>query len=80
MTLKRRISDLLVAAFNAERRIDPYFRDAFDRVFQKPIESLVQAFINLRRRNQHLSIAEEQLLPNEEAITCLLYTSPSPRD
>jgi hypothetical protein len=72
MTLKRRISDLLVAAFNAERRLDPYFRDAFDRVFQKPIELLVQSFINLRRRNQHLSIAEEQPLPNEEAITAAI--------
>ena len=67
--LKRRISDLIVAAVNLERRVDPYFRDPFDRVFQKPISAVVQAFINRRRPDQRLGIAEEQLLPGAEEIT-----------
>jgi hypothetical protein len=50
-----------------ERRFDPFFRPAFDAVLRDPIARLVTALINWRRTDDKLAIAEERLLPNEEA-------------
>src|SRR2546427_4737753 len=69
MRIKKRINDLLLALFYFERRIDPYYRDTFDKILQKPISAVVQALINLKRKNEHLQIGEEKLLPNEQEIT-----------
>ena len=68
MSLARRVNDIAVALFLFERRIDPAFRPLFNRVLREPIAAVVQALINLRRPNEHLAIAAERLLPNEEAI------------
>ncbi len=69
MSIKKRIHDLFLALFYFERRIDPYYRDTFDKIFREPISALVQALINLRRKDDHLQIGEEKLLPNEKEIT-----------
>lgn len=69
MSIKKRINDLFLALFYFERRIDPYYRDTFDKIFRKPISTLVQALINFRRKDDHLQIGEEKLLPNEKEIT-----------
>jgi hypothetical protein len=44
-------------------------RRVFDRILSPPIASTVQFLKNLFRMNQHLKIAEERLLPNEDQIT-----------
>src|SRR6516162_10553451 len=44
-------------------------RPVFDRTLQHPITSVVQFLKNLFRKNTHLRIAEERLLPNEDQIT-----------
>ncbi len=67
--LKRWINDAVVALLNLERRIDPYFRDVFDRVFQRPLVRVTQALINFKRPDEGLGIAEERLLPDEEELT-----------
>src|SRR5688572_26406017 len=72
MRLSKAINDALVAIVLAERRVDPYFRDAFDAVLQRPLSTAVQGLINLRRRDEHLAIAEERLLPDEEKITAAI--------
>ena len=51
---------------HVERRFDPFFRPAFDAVLRDPIATLTTALINMRRRNEHLKIAEEKPIPNEE--------------
>ena len=51
-----------------ERRVDPFFRPALDALLREPLAALVQALINLRRRNEGLRLAEEKLLPGEEAF------------
>lgn len=51
------------------RRLDRYYRDVFDACFQKPISAIAQFFINLLRPDEHLKIAEERKLPDEEEIT-----------
>lgn len=50
-----------------ERRIDPFIRPAFDAVLRDPIARLVTGLINRKRPNLGLKIAEEKLLPDEEA-------------
>lgn len=61
------ISDASMAFVHLERRFDPFFRPAFDAVLRDPIARVVTALINARRTNEGLNIAEERLLPNEEA-------------
>ncbi len=72
MSIKKRIHDVFLALFYFERRIDPYYRDTFDKIFRKPISALVQALINFKRKDDHLQIGEEKLLPNEKEITDLI--------
>ncbi len=69
MSIKKRIHDLFLALFYFERRIDPYYRDTFDKIFREPISALVQALINVKRKDDHLQICEEKLLPDEKEIT-----------
>ena len=72
MSIQKRINDLFLALFYFERRIDPYYRDTFDKVFRKPLSALAQALINSKRQDDHLQISEEKLLPNEKEITDLI--------
>ncbi len=60
-------SDASMAFVHLERRFDPIFRPAFDALLRDPIASLVTALMNWKRPNDGLRIAEEKLLPNEEA-------------
>src|ERR1039458_3442249 len=57
-----------IALMHLERRFDPFFRPAFDAVLRDPIARLVTAWINSRRPNDGLKIAEERLLPDEESF------------
>jgi hypothetical protein len=56
-----------VLAVQIERRFDPFFRPLFDRLFRDALSSGTTALINLKRRNEHLALAEEKIQPNEEA-------------
>jgi hypothetical protein len=60
------IADSALLALQMERRIDPFFRPAFDAVLRDPIARLTTALINKRRPNEGLRIAEEKPLPDEE--------------
>ena len=50
-----------------ERRIDPFFRPAFDKLFREFLTNIATALINLRRKSNDLKLAEERLQPDEEA-------------
>jgi hypothetical protein len=50
-----------------ERRFDPLFRPAFDALFRQLLTNVATALINFRRQDEHLSLAEEKLQPDEEA-------------
>jgi hypothetical protein len=69
VTVARRLNDALVGLLSLERRVDPYFRPAFDRLLRSPMAAMAQAAINARRRDPPLGLAEECLLPHEEEIT-----------
>jgi len=66
--LARAINRVAEAAIHWLRRRNPAYRDAFDRVFQAPLERLAQFLVNWRRKDEHLAIAEERPMPNEEEI------------
>jgi hypothetical protein len=68
LALGRVINRTAELVINWLRRRNPAYRAAFDRVFQAPLERFAQFLINLRRRNEHLAIAEERELPGEQEI------------
>jgi hypothetical protein len=61
------LCDTSTALVHLERRFDPFLRPAFDAVLRDPIASLLTSLMNSRRPNEGLEIAEEKLLPDEEA-------------
>ena len=66
-TLLNCISDASMFLLRLERRIDPWFRPAFEAFLRDPIARFVTDLINRKRPNEGLRIAEEKLLPDEEA-------------
>jgi hypothetical protein len=62
-----RLNGLLTFVLHAERRVDPFFRPAFDAVFRTALSNLTTALINRRRQDDGLGIAEERIQPDEEA-------------
>jgi len=62
-----RLSDLFTFLMHMERRVEPWFRPAFDATLRDPLARFVTDLINRKRPNEHLKIAEEKPLPDEEA-------------
>lgn len=52
---------------HVERRFEPFFRPALNRLLREPAARLLQAMINRRRADEGLALAEEKPLPGEEA-------------
>jgi len=65
--LKDWLVDASTALVHLERRFDPLTRPAFDALFRDPIANFVTGLINRKRPNDNLKVAEEKMLPNEEA-------------
>lgn len=66
----RIVHDALVRLLHLERRIDPFFRPAFDAVFQAPLAAATQALLSRRRRRwpeDASGVALENPLPDETA-------------
>jgi hypothetical protein len=62
-----RLNSVLTFFLHAERRVDPFFRPAFDAVFRTALSNVTTALINRRRYDDGLGVAEEQIQPDEEA-------------
>ncbi|HSV65725.1 MAG TPA: catalase family protein [Mycobacteriales bacterium] len=62
----RPFSDLVLWLWRLERRVEFLYRPLFDRWLRPPLFSFAQSVQNARRRNEHLGLAEERLLPDEE--------------
>src|SRR5271156_5963594 len=65
--LKDALNRVIVALLHFERRFDPFFRPAFDAVLREPMAAVIQALINRQRHDEGLGLAEEKLMPGEEA-------------
>src|SRR6266404_7847463 len=60
------LANASISFVHLERRFDPFFRPVFDAVLRDPLTSLTTALINMLRPDEHLKIAEEKPLPDEE--------------
>jgi hypothetical protein len=60
------LARVMLLAIHAERRVDPFFRPAFDKVLREPLSKATTALINLKRRDDGLGLAEERVQPGEE--------------
>jgi hypothetical protein len=67
MSTARFVNDTLDAFVKYTRRFTR-LRNAFDALLREPLFAVAQFFINLGRKNEHLAIAEETWLPDEEEI------------
>ena len=68
VSLLKIIHEALFSVLKVERRFDPFFRPAFDALAQEPLARLIQALMNLRRKDEGLRLAEEKQLPGETAF------------
>jgi hypothetical protein len=61
------ISNTLNSLVRFERRVDPFFRPAFDALLRDALSRLVTNALNKRRHDERLALAEERSIPDEEA-------------
>ena len=64
-----RFNDAVLSLVTLEHRFDPYFRDAFNWVFQRPIVEVTQLLLRILHRNPETRLCQEIPVPGEEAIT-----------
>ncbi|WP_222262817.1 catalase family protein [Modestobacter marinus] len=65
----RPLSDLFLWAWRLERRLEFLYRAHFDRWLRPPLFALLQALQNRLREDEHLALAQEKQLPDEERYT-----------
>jgi hypothetical protein len=66
MRLLKFIHDILMEILHIERRLEPLFRRQWNWLFREAIARVVQYFINLRRSDEGLQLAEEKEDPDEK--------------
>src|ERR1700682_1534720 len=69
------LANASISFVHLERRFDPFFRPLFDAVLRDPLTRVTTALINMRRPDEHLKIAEEKPLPDEEAYLQSIISS-----
>lgn len=67
--LLRAVNNFLITAALLQKRTDFLYRDAFDRTLRDPLFDATQALLNATRRDEHLGLAQEHELPDEERAT-----------
>src|SRR4051794_27544350 len=65
----RPLSDLFLWTWRLERRAEFLYRPQFDRWVRPVLFGLLQGLQNLLRKEEHLALAEEKPLPDEERYT-----------
>jgi hypothetical protein len=64
-----RFNDAVLSLVTFEHRFDPYFRDAFNWIFQRPIVEVAQLLLRILHRNPETQLCQEVPVPGEDAIT-----------
>jgi hypothetical protein len=59
MPLGPRINDAILSLVTLEHRVDPYFRDAFNALFQRPLVDITQFFLRHLHRNPETQLCQE---------------------
>ena len=65
----RPLSDLVMWLWHLERRFEFLYRPQFDRWLRPPLFNAAQWLQNRRRTDEHLALAEERHLEDEEELT-----------
>jgi hypothetical protein len=65
----RPFTDAVLWLWRIERRLEFLYRPAFDRRLRGPLFEAAQRLQNRLRHDEHLALAEERELPDEEALT-----------
>lgn len=68
MSLGPRINDAILGLVTLEHRVDPYFRDGFNALFQRPLVNMVQFFLRLLHKNPETALCQEIIRPDEQEI------------
>lgn len=68
MSLGPRINDAILGLVTLEHRVDPYFRDGFNALFQRPLVNMVQFFLRLLHKNPEMALCQEIVEPDEQEI------------
>lgn len=64
-----RINDAIIGLTTIEHRIDPYFRNTFNRLFQQPLTNLVQWLLRMTHPNPETMLCQEIPLAGEAEYT-----------
>ena len=64
-----RLNDAIISLVTFEHRFDPYFRDDFDWLFQRPIVEVAQLLLRILHRNPENRLCQEIPLAEEATIT-----------
>jgi len=67
-----RLNDFVLSLVTLEHRFDPYFRDAFNWVFQRPIVEVAQLLLRILHRNPETQLCQEIPVPGEDEITAAI--------
>jgi hypothetical protein len=72
MSLGPRINAAILALVGLEHRIDPYFRDEFNALFQRPLVEVAQFFIRLLHHHPETRLCEEVPVPGEAELAAAI--------
>ena len=72
MSLGPRINDAILGLVTLEHRVDPYFRDTFNVLFQRPLVNMVQFFLRLLHKNPETSLCQEVITADEGEIAAAI--------
>lgn len=64
-----RINEAVLALVTLEHRVDPYFRDTFNKLLQRPLAELIQLSLRVLHRNDETKLCQEICIADEEEIT-----------
>ena len=72
MPLGPRINDAILDLVTLEHRVDPYFRDSFNALLQRPLVDIVQFFLRLLHKNPETQLCQEVLEADEAEIAAAI--------
>lgn len=72
-----RFNDAVLSLVTLEHRFDPYFRDAFNWLFQRPIVEVAQLLLRVLHRNPETRLCQEIPVAGENEITAAIKNAMS---
>lgn len=69
-----RINDAILALVTLEHHVDPYFRDAFNAVLQRPLVGITQCFLRLLHSNSETRLCQEIVTGEELEYAAAITT------